>query len=255
MDSPGACRAFATQLQPVLGQSAGQPLPSPAAATTVATTATSSATVAGPGYHHLGATTQGRWSGVLGRVGIRDAKVRPGTYDFVAARFMAKADTPKGVTWLEAGWTETGWSGNGRQRIYTYDTNRGAWAFYDQYAVADGDQVWLYLQTEQEAARPVWQAWLWWGDAWQLLTSQELALTGRAQIEQYIEVHSDTRQAGNVAVPPIGIDNVQLKDGPTGRLKFWRGDVRTTPGEGGNGYCLTWTLPYDTWLAGDCAAR
>ena len=54
-----------------------------------------------PGYHHLGATTDGGWSGVLGRLTVDDPGVRAGTFDFVATRFMAKASTATGVKWLE----------------------------------------------------------------------------------------------------------------------------------------------------------
>src|SRR5262245_56488089 len=53
-----------------------------------------------PGYHHLGATTAGGWSGVLARLEVVDAQVRPDTFDFLAARVMAKADTGNGIAWL-----------------------------------------------------------------------------------------------------------------------------------------------------------
>src|SRR2546429_9958886 len=72
-----------------------------------------------PGYHHLGATTAGTWAGVLGQFAVRETGVRAGTFDFVATRFMAKASTPAGTKWLEAGWGQTGWSGNGEQGVST----------------------------------------------------------------------------------------------------------------------------------------
>ncbi|MDI1461856.1 hypothetical protein QEZ54_12825 [Catellatospora sp. KI3] len=234
-----ACRARATQLQPVLhppGASAEPSLPVPS-----------------PGYHHLGATSAGRWSGVLGRIEVRDTGVRPGTMDFVAARFMAKSgDGPADVAWLEAGWTETGWSGDGRQRVYTYDTNTSAWSFYDQYAVLPGERLWVYLQTEGDTERPRWQAWLWWGDSWHLLAEQALPLTGRARIEQYVELHTDPAQPAALALPELSVDSVQLKDGPAGPLRPWQGDIPTTPGAPADGYCLRWLRPYDSWSARTC---
>lgn len=223
MKSPGACRAKVTAMQRV------------------------NATPA-PGYHHLGATTATRWSGVIGRVEITDAEVRPDTYDFVATRFMAKAQTMDGTAWLEAGWTETGWNGIGRQRIYTYDTNRQSWVFYDEYQIKPGDRVWIYLHTEQEGDRPAWQAWLWWGEKWNLLTSQELPIGSRALIEQYVEVHGDKP----IRVPPVNVDSVALQDGPQGPRNYWDGDVPTSPGAGAGGYCLNWIVRYSAWTAGTC---
>lgn len=201
-----------------------------------------------PGYHHLGATTSGGWSGVLARMGVVDPAVRPDTFDFLATRVMAKADTGNGLAWLEAGWAETGWGGQGRQRIYTYDTNRGAWSFYEQYDIKPGDRVWIYLQTEVDGAKPAWQAWLWWGDEWHLLTSQELPLTGYARIEQYAEVHTDKP----FDVPRLQVDNVALKTSPQGGLRYWDATVPTSPGSTSGTYCLDWTDKYATWSAGTC---
>lgn len=206
-----------------------------------------------PGYHHLGATTAGDWSGVMGRLTVRDPAVRAGTHDFVATRFLAKRDTPGGVAWLEAGWAETGWSGDGRQRIYTFDTNRRTWAFYDQYPVRDGDQVWLYLTTQDDGARALWQAWLWWGDGWHLLTAQTLPLTGHARVEQYVEVYVDPDRGGGFDVPTVAVDNVQVKSAPRGDLRFWREpEVPTTGGADQGQYCLDWETGYDSWSAGTC---
>jgi hypothetical protein len=201
-----------------------------------------------PGYHHLGATTAAGWSGVLGRVEVADAEVRRDTYDFVATRFMAKAQTRDGLAWLEAGWTETGWSGEGRQRVYSYDTNRQSWVFYDEYRIRPGDRVWIYLQTEQDSERAAWQAWLWWGDKWNLLTSQELAITGRALIEQYVEVHGDV----DFQVPQVRVDSVSLQDGPKGPLRYWDDDVPTSSGASTEDYCLTWETRFSSWSAGSC---
>lgn len=206
-----------------------------------------------PGYHHLGATSSGEWSGILGRLTVRDAGVRPGTHDFVATRFMAKRQVPGRIAWLEVGWAETGWSGAGRQRIYTYDTNRNAWRFYDQYAVHAGDHIWIYLHTQVSGVRTVWQAWLWWGDGWQLLAAEELPLGGQTRVEQYVEVFVDPRQGGpGFAVPPVSLDNVQVKTAPDGGLRAWREDVSTAPTGSGERYCVDWHTHFDTWSAGDC---
>jgi hypothetical protein len=161
----------------------------------------------GGGYAHLGAGSIGDWSGVLGRLTVRDTGVRVRTQDFVATRLMAKRESKDKVVWLEAGWAETGWAGGGKQHVYTYDTNRNAWTFYDQYALADGDQIWISVH---HGGKGVWEAWLWWRDAWHLLTSQKLAME-RAQVEQYVEVHADGDTT--IEVPRIGVDNVQVKDG------------------------------------------
>lgn len=226
LHAPGTCRSHATVVQPV------------------------AAAVPSPGYHHLGATTRGRWSGVLGRIEVGDVAVRPGTYDFVAARFMAK--TGDGAAWLEVGWTETGWSGTGRQRVYTYDTATRAWAFYDQYDVVPGDRLWLHLQTESGGDSPTWQAWLWWGDTWHLLTSRPLPLTGQAQIEQYVEVHADPAHPGTLTIPPLTVDDVALKPAPDAPLAPWNADVPTDPGAAFATYCLTWQRPYTTWTTATC---
>jgi hypothetical protein len=201
-----------------------------------------------PGYQHLGATTAGRWSGVIGRIEVADVDVRAQTSDFVATRFMAKARTRDGLAWLEAGWTETGWSGDGKQRIYSYDTNRQSWVFFDEYRVQPGDRIWIFIQTEQEGERAAWQAWLWWSDRWNLLTSEELAFGDRALIEQYVEVHGDKP----FNVPRIEVDGVALQDGPQGSRSHWDGDVPTHTGAGGDGYCLNWGTRYTSWSAGSC---
>jgi hypothetical protein len=202
-----------------------------------------------PGYHHLGATTQGTWSGVLGQVAVRDPGVRSGTFDFVATRFMAKASTPAGIKWLEAGWAETGWSNAGQQRIYTFDTNTLKWTFYDQYPVKPGDEVWIELAATGDGA---WGAWLWWQDSWHLLTSQRLPIGDHATIEEYVEVYLDPARDGTIAVPPVDVDNVQLKADPDGRFEYWTAAVPTDPGAAADGYCLGFQVPYDNWHAGTC---
>jgi hypothetical protein len=208
------------------------------------------------GYHHLGAGTSGTWSGVSGRISVVDGSVRSGTYDFVAGRFMAKRDMGGGrIAWLEAGWAETGWAGAGRQHIYTFNTNTQTWQFYDQYTLSPGDKVWLDLHTD---AGGVWQAWLWWNNRWNLLTAQKLPIGGSAYIEQYVEVHVDAGRPARIAVPPVTVDNVQLRGADGGAERYWREDVGTLVGDPApqraGGFCLDWGNKYDTWTAGDCPA-
>jgi hypothetical protein len=207
------------------------------------------------GYHHLGATSREPQYGVLGRIAVTDPAVRGGTYDFVAARFMAKRDHDGRTDWLEAGWAETGWAGGGRQRVYTFDTVHNEWTFYDQYPLHPGDRIWIYLITTDTSTKPTWRAWLWWGDAWHLLTSVGLPLAGGAQVEQYVEVYVDPGRAGTLAVPAIATDNVQLKRSPGegGEVRYWRdAEVPTDAGTGDERYCLAWRVAFDTWSAGDC---
>ncbi|GGQ70960.1 hypothetical protein GCM10010166_46260 [Couchioplanes caeruleus subsp. azureus] len=206
------------------------------------------------GYHHLGAGTGGEWSGVAGRIGIVDGGVRRNTYDFVASRFMVKRDMGGGsIAWLEAGWAETGWAGQGRQHIYTFNTNTKTWQFYDQYRLKPGDKVWLDLHTD---ADNVWQAWLWWNNRWNLLTAQKLPIGSSAYVEQYVEVHVDSGRAARLRVPRVTVDNVQLRPPGGGQGRFWREDVDTLTGDmaqqRGGGFCLDWITHYDTWTAGDC---
>jgi hypothetical protein len=208
------------------------------------------------GYHHLGAGTSGEWGGVAGQFSVVDSSVRPGTYDFVAARFMVKRPMGGGrIAWLEAGWAETGWAGGGRQHIYTFNTNTQTWQFYDQYALKPGDKVWIDLHTEGDG---VWQAWLWWNNTWNLLTAQKLPIGNSAYIEQYVEVHVDTGRPTRIEIPTVNVDNVQLRAADGGSGRYWRDDVGTlvgdtTPQRTG-GFCLDWTNRYDTWTAGDCPA-
>ncbi|MEV6600423.1 hypothetical protein AB0M36_26775 [Actinoplanes sp. NPDC051346] len=208
------------------------------------------------GYHHLGAGTGGEWSGVTGRVGIVDGAIRRNTYDFVAGRFMVKRDLGGGnIAWLEAGWAETGWAGQGRQHIYTFNTNTKTWQFYDQYRLKPGDKVWLDLHTD---ADNVWQAWLWWNNRWNLLTAQKLPIGSSAYVEQYVEVHVDSGRPARLRVPAVTVDNVQLRPAGGGQGRFWREDVDTLTGDmaqqRGGGFCLDWITHYDTWTAGDCPA-
>jgi len=240
--SGDACRARPTSIQRV------RAVPRPA-------TATSTALTPNP-YHHLGATSSAPWSGVLGRITVRDPGVREQSLDFTAARFMARRDGTDGATsWLEAGWAETGWSGGGKQRIYTYDTNRNAWTFFEDYAIHDGDQIWIYIEASAVSDQPQtgWLAWLWWGDKWHLLADQRLPLTSSAVVEQYVEVYADAKRVGGYSVPPVSFDNVQVKENPGGEARFWREDeVAATTGDGTGAYCLNWVTRFDTWSAGDC---
>jgi hypothetical protein len=203
------------------------------------------------GYHHLGATTVGTWAGVSGRLTVADPGVRPGTFDFVAARFMARS--ADGTTWLEAGWAENGWLRDGKQRVYTYDTARKRWTFYNQYPLAKGDTVWIYVETTRGGNRGThWSAWLWWGNRWRLLINQALPIGPVATIEQYVEVYVDPAAGGTIALPTSGFDNVQLKD-RQGRTRYWREpDVPTGAGSGFGTYCLNWTRRFDTWSAATC---
>jgi len=206
------------------------------------------------GYHHLGAGTGGEWGGVSGRFQIVDGAVRRNTYDFVAGRFMVKRDMGAGsIAWLEAGWAETGWAGAGRQHIYTFNTNTKTWQFYDQYQLKPGDRVWLDLHTDSDN---VWQAWLWWNNRWNLLTAQQLPVGSRAYVEQYVEVHVDSSRPARLVVPPVTVDNVQLRPPDGGTARYWRDDVDTQIGDlakqRAGGFCLNWVTRYDTWTAGDC---
>ncbi|MGH3681286.1 MAG: hypothetical protein ACRDT2_13715, partial [Natronosporangium sp.] len=180
--------------------------------------------------------------------------VPAGSYDFVAARFMAKQQLGGGeVAWLEAGWAETGWSGGGAQRIYTFDSRARAWAFFDDYPIADGDRIWISLHSDTEAGLPRWRAWLWWGQRWRLLSAPELPMPGRALLEQYLEVHQD-RPGPPIRIPPVAVDRVRVRDDPAGRTERWRPDrVPTVSSIPSTDYCLAWQHQFDSWSAGDCA--
>jgi hypothetical protein len=239
-DAPGACRATGRILE------SGVQLSKPATGFTPS------------GYHHLGANSAGEWSGVSGRMSVVDGSIRPGSYDFIAARFMVKRNMGGGrINWLEAGWAETGWSGPGRQHIYTFNTNTLRWQFYDQYQLRPGDRIWIDIHSD---ANGVWAAWLWWGNRWNLLTAQRLPIGPTAMIEQYVEVHVDATRPTRVDVPEVTVDNVQLRPGDGGAARYWRDDVPTLtgndPGEQqrAGGFCLNWVNRYDTWTAGDCTA-
>ncbi|GIF19931.1 hypothetical protein BJ973_006973 [Actinoplanes tereljensis] len=237
--APGACRAAGRILE------SAAPLSRPASGITPT------------GYHHLGANSAGEWSGVSGRLSVVDGSIRPRSYDFVAARFMAKRNMGAGqIAWLEAGWAETGWSGPGRQQIYTFNTNTRSWQFYSQYALKPGDRVWIDLHSD---AGGVWAAWLWWGNRWNLLTAQRLPIGPSAFIEQYVEVHVDATRPTLVDVPAVTVDNVQLRPSEGGPARYWRDDVPTLTGydpgtqQRSGGFCLNWLNKYDTWTAGDCS--
>jgi hypothetical protein len=209
------------------------------------------------GYHHLGANSAGEWSGVSGRISVVDGSVRPGSYDFVAARFMVKRNMGAGrIAWLEAGWAETGWAAPGRQHIYTFNTNTKTWQFYDQYQLRPGDRVWLDLHSDADG---VWAAWLWWNNRWNLLTAQKLPIGSTAYVEQYVEVHVDSGKPTRVDVPEVTVDNVQLRPPDGSAPRYWRSDVPTLTGydagqqQRTGGFCLNWVNQYDTWTAGDCA--
>ncbi|MPZ28077.1 MAG: hypothetical protein GEV12_17120 [Micromonosporaceae bacterium] len=208
-----------------------------------------------PGYHHLGATTLDGWSGVIGRLAVRDPVVPAGSYDFVATRFMAKQRLGGGeVAWLEAGWVEAGWSGGGAQRVYTFDSQARAWVFFDDYVIGDGDRIWVSLHSDTEDGPPRWRAWLWWGQRWRLLSAPELAMPGRASLEQYVEVHQD-RAGPAILVPPVAVDRVRVRDEPAGPFRPWRRDrVPTVFPVPATDYCLAWEHQFDAWSAGDCAA-
>lgn len=207
----------------------------------------------GAGYHHLGASTSGTWSGVLGRMSVGAAGVREASYDFVATRFMVKADTGTGTRWLEAGWAQTGWAQTGQQRIYTFDTNSNRWTFYDQYPIRPGDRIWIELAAVRAGGGSAWAAWLWWHDAWRKLTVQALPIGEHATLEQYVEVYVDPRRGGTVRVPRIDVDNVQVQPEPGAAMRHWTPDaVPTSPGKGDGRYCLTWHEGYDTWSARSC---
>ncbi|HEX8343887.1 MAG TPA: hypothetical protein VF657_03975 [Actinoplanes sp.] len=210
------------------------------------------------GYTHLGAGTAREWGGVSGRIAVTNGTVRRNTYDFVAGRFMVKQDQGEGrIAWLEAGWAETGWSGAGRQRIYTYDTNTRGWRFHDQYDLRPGDRIWLDLRAGGDGT---WQAWLWWDDRWNLLSSERLPLGRTAHVEQYVELYVDPRKPARVTVPPVTVDNVRLLPAGSNGGRFWREDVDTVTGdddarERRGPFCLDWITRFDTWSAGNCTTR
>jgi hypothetical protein len=202
------------------------------------------------GYHHLGATTASPWTAVSGRMTVANPGVRPGTFDFVAARFMARS--ADGTAWLEAGWAENGWLRDGKQRIYSYDTVRRKWAFHNEYAISPGDRVWIHLESAPGGSH--WRAWLFWGNSWRLLADARLPVGAAATIEEYVEVYVDPAAGGVIGLPRSGFDNVRLRDG-RGVTRFWReSDVPTGAGQGFASYCLNWVTRFDTWTAETCGA-
>jgi len=210
----------------------------------------------GSGYHHLGVTTEGGWSGVRGRMTVTDPTVRAGSYDFVATRFMAKGDTAAGARWLEAGWAETGWSGAGRQRVYTFDTNSNTWTFYDQYPLAPGEQIWISLSaaaTPDPTGQAMWSAWLWWRGGWHLLTTQPLVIGVQATLEQYVEVYVDPARGGSLRVPMVGLDSVSVSAYPGAPDRPWAAPaVASQPGTDIGGYCVDQHDGWRRWRAGSC---
>jgi hypothetical protein len=186
---------------------------------------------------------------------VTDPGVPAGSFDFVATRLMAKHELGGGqVAWLEVGWVEPGWSGAGAQQIYTFDSAAMSWAFFDAYPIGPGDQIWIYLHSDTGAGQPVWRAWLWWGERWQLLAAPELPVPDRMLLEQYVEVHQD-QPGPPIPVPPITVDSVQVRGAPDGPLRPWRqGRVATVAPVTSSDYCLVWEDRYDVWSAGDCPA-
>jgi hypothetical protein len=203
----------------------------------------------GSGYHHLGAMTETGWAGVGGSATVRHTGVRSGSQDFVATRFMARGDVGGQTKWLEVGWSESGWQAGG-PHLYTYDTNRNQWAYYDQYKISDGMTVWLSLDSDGSTAKgSTWDAWLWWNDEWNLLTAQQLPIGEHTNLEQFVEVYVDPARGGSYPVPRVDVADVQLLDG-TGGDQPWRDGVGTDSAPADAGYCLDWRSRYDDWSAG-----
>ena len=140
----------------------------------------------------------------------------------------------------------------GEERIYTFDTNTLTWTFYDQYPIKPGDEVWIELAATGTGASAPWEAWLWWHGAWHLLTTQSLPISEHATIEEYVEVYVDPARGGTLPVPPVEVDNVQLKPDPGGAFRYWTDAVASSPGADADDYCVDFTQPYDTWHAGSC---
>lgn len=202
------------------------------------------------GYHHLGATTIGEFHGASARLTVVDPDVRPGTHDFVAARLLAKRETGDGgVEWLEAGWAETGWGGDGRQRLYTYDSVSTTWRFHDAIRLRPGDEVWIDLRTGEDG---MWQAWAWWDGAWQLLAEKEVPIGATGRMEQYVEIYHDDSD-GPMHVPHAEIDYARVRLGPDGPDVPWTPETApSTTGEGDEEYCAEWQSRFTFWSAGTC---
>ncbi len=212
------------------------------------TTDAASTAPATAAYTHLGVTTLGTWGGVTGQFTVTDPAVRRDTFDFVAARFMAKQETTGGTRWLEAGWAEVGWGGAGRQRVYTFDTATNSWTFYDQYPLRPGDHIAIALT----GAGAGWSAALLWRGRWYPLTSTTLPAGGYATIEEYVEVYHDpARPGGPLAVPAISVSQVTVA-GP-GAPRPWV-DAAVPSYRGGTpvGYCVTNVDEWADWSAGTC---
>jgi hypothetical protein len=210
------------------------------------------APAAGQGsYTHLGATTVDSWGQVSGQLTVTDPSVRKGSFDFVAARFMAKQETSAGTRWLEAGWAEVGWGGNGRQRVYTFDTSTNEWTFYDQYPLSPGDHVSILLHAGPDGQ---WSASVYWHAAWYPLTKTRLPAGSRALIEEYVEVYQDPARPGaRLSVPPVSVSGVTVA-GP-GPARPWSDAVPSyRGGDEQTSYCLTRLDAWSNWRAGTCAA-
>lgn len=217
----------------------------------VAPTRTTDTAATAPGtaaYTHLGATTLGAWGRVSGQVTVTDPAVRRDTYDFVAARFMAKQETTGGTRWLEAGWAEVGWGGEGRQRVYTFDTASNSWTFYDQFPLRPGDHITIALT----GAGSRWSATLLWRGQWYPLTSTALPDGGYATIEEYVEVYHDPAKPGRpLTVPAVSVSQVTVA-GPGAPRPWVQSAVPSYRGGVPVGYCVTNVDEWTDWSAGTC---
>lgn len=203
-----------------------------------------------PGYHHLGAQTfVVQVQGAMASMTVRNPGARVGTFDFFAARILAKRNVSGAVRWVEVGWSENGWLNDDRRRIYTFDTTHGVWEFYGQYGLADGQTVTVALEPTSCVATCTWTAFLWWSNQWNALHAVEVPFDSLVAMEQYGEVY--TVDGVHYALPRVDFTGVQVRyaglwvnwsDPPV--ASSWSGNVSP--------YCATAVVPYTTWNVRSC---
>jgi hypothetical protein len=196
------------------------------------------------GYHFNGTSTStAAYNGVWGSLSVQNVTLDwSGNFGFLASWFMARPLSSQ-TKWIQVGWAENAWTGD-RRHVFVYDTWHNVWEFHDQYTLIDG-QFYYFAITRQAPNSNVWNAWLWWNNAWNLLHSAYLEMND-VQIDEYVEAYSNAAPGAPFGGHP-GFPNLFLYDvyvGDNSGPRPWDTSIPTLTPSSVDPYCTVFLQSY-----------
>lgn len=211
-----------------------------------------------PSYHDFAGaqTTVGHaWTGIWGGLQVQTpycgTQARP-RYSFVAPWYMVLASSPYGLWFTQVGWAQTNWTGSLQPHVFQYDSAVGAWEFFDQYSLIDGQTYdFALFRGADVGGQQEWATAIWWDNAWQTLTVGDFP-AGDTLLSEQVEVYNDLDNPAFLPYFDEMTNSPSYISDDYGSGSLW---TAATPTQGNEvaPYCFDAPNPYYLWDVWRCS--